>query len=86
MFIGKRRRRLRKSEKDALFKAQNGLCYYCGEAMHKRPEHPDDFNRDPKWCCVDHKVPFALGGETNMENCVVACRSCNSRKHMSIGE
>jgi 5-methylcytosine-specific restriction endonuclease McrA len=29
---------------------------------------------------VDHVVPVSRGGTASMENLVVACRSCNSRK------
>lgn len=29
---------------------------------------------------IDHVLPVALGGRTTPDNCVPACRSCNSRK------
>ncbi len=81
----KDRRRLDKDEKAKLLKRQNGLCYYCGVVLHHLGNHPHDGNRDPHWACVDHKKPYALGGKTNLRNCVYACRSCNSKKGLEIG-
>lgn len=81
-----RRRRLSKSEKRILKKEQNGSCFYCGDTLHDRTTHEDDFNSDPKWACVDHMTPFSLGGDTDLENCVLSCRSCNSKKWTMIAE
>jgi len=39
-------------------------CAYCGR----------------KADTIDHVVPRSRGGEHSWENCVAACRSCNSRK------
>lgn len=30
--------------------------------------------------CVDHVVPSSLGGPDDIENYVLSCRSCNSKK------
>lgn len=46
--------------------AQNGLCYWCHEPM--------------VLITLEHLIPRAKGGETNKENCVAACKSCNGRK------
>lgn len=74
------RRRLSESEKRNLLVDQRGKCFYCAETLHHIETHDDDFNSDPLWACTDHKIPWVHGGRTNMDNCVIACRSCNSKK------
>lgn len=49
-------------------KAQKGKCYYCGVKVG------DGYH-------VDHVVPLSRGGSNGPENIVIACPSCNSRKH-----
>lgn len=71
-------------DKLLLLKKQNGKCFYCGVIVHHRGTHEDDYNRDPHWMTTDHKIPWSLGGKTDLENCVIACRSCNSRKGMRV--
>lgn len=41
-----------------------GRCWYCGE--------PGD--------SIDHQIPRSKGGPNTTNNCVLACRSCNSKK------
>jgi 5-methylcytosine-specific restriction endonuclease McrA len=43
-------------------------CQYCA----------DTFN--VKDLTIDHVIPKVSGGGTNWENCVTACKSCNSKK------
>ena len=31
---------------------------------------------------ADHVIPLARGGDNSVDNCVPACASCNSRKHL----
>ncbi|MDE2750497.1 MAG: HNH endonuclease signature motif containing protein [Chloroflexota bacterium] len=33
------------------------------------------------WMHIDHIVPRAVGGETNLDNLCLACISCNGAKH-----
>ncbi len=40
-------------------------CQYCGE---------------PKELTIDHVVPSSKHGKSSFENCVAACKTCNSRK------
>lgn len=47
---------------------QKGRCFYCSASL-------DDGYQ------VDHVVPLALGGSNGPENLVVACPSCNQKKH-----
>lgn len=51
-------------------KRANGRCEYC-----HAPEKLFNFNLD-----VDHFLPIAAGGSDDLENLVLACRSCNSYK------
>ena len=51
-----------------MWKKSGGKCYYCGKKLFKH-----DWE-------ADHKVPYADGGPTNLENCVAACRRCNRKK------
>lgn len=44
----------------------NRECVYCGT---KEAE-----------LCLDHMIPKRYHGPTVIQNCVMACRSCNSRK------
>jgi len=43
-----------------------GLCRYC--------------TKEANPITIDHVIPYSLGGKTEMQNLVVACRYCNSRK------
>ena len=78
------RRRLWLDQKRRLMDDQDGKCFYCGVVMHHRGTHPDDLNTDPLWACTDHRVPWSIGGLTDLENCVMACRSCNSKKGCNV--
>lgn len=50
---------------------QGGLCFYCGEPLGE-DRH------------VDHFIPLARGGSNGPENIVLACASCNMRKHTKM--
>lgn len=45
-----------------------GICYHCGEKFAK-----DELT-------MDHLIPIVRGGKSNKKNCVVSCKSCNSKK------
>jgi 5-methylcytosine-specific restriction endonuclease McrA len=53
----------------AIIRRDRGLCRYCA----CRPEVIE----------IDHVWPVVRGGQSTMENCVTACRSCNQRKGWS---
>ena len=40
-------------------------CVYCGTE---------------KELTIDHVIPISQGGKTSFENCVAACKTCNSKK------
>lgn len=54
-----------------IIKSQSGKCYYCDNKVGHGgvPWH------------VDHFIPLSRGGTNYPENLVVACASCNLRKH-----
>jgi hypothetical protein len=49
-----------------------GHCFYC-----KHPLKIGDFKNG--WT-IDHVEPSALGGSSHLENLVVSCQPCNSKK------
>lgn len=49
--------------------AQARCCAYCHEPIHPRDK------------TLDHVVPVSKGGVHSIANVVIACKSCNSRKH-----
>ncbi len=55
------------SELQALWQ-EDSKCRYCGIGLAWR-----------EWT-VDHAVPFSRGGANTIDNIVIACQSCNSRK------
>lgn len=55
---------------EQLFDSHGWCCYYC-----------DTQSVDPSVMTLDHVVPFALGGENTIQNCVPACAACNSSKN-----
>jgi 5-methylcytosine-specific restriction endonuclease McrA len=50
-------------------KIQKGRCYYCGQK---------------KKLTIDHIVPLSRGGSNWPSNIVLACGSCNSKKHNKL--
>lgn len=45
-----------------------GVCHYCAQQV------------PPKELTLDHVVPLARGGRSSKNNCVPACKSCNTKK------
>jgi len=45
-----------------------GICHYCGQHV------------PPKELTLDHVVPLARGGRSSKNNCVPACKTCNTKK------
>lgn len=59
----------KKSFRKQVFLRDNYTCVYCGQ----RPD-------DAKHLTIDHVLPKSKGGVKSLENCVTACRRCNSWK------
>ncbi len=56
------------------FMKQDGKCFYCQvELQHSR----NSWN-------ADHVIPLSRGGSNGIENLVIACPSCNRRKHAKL--
>lgn len=49
-------------------------CAYCQQPLSTKPGHRH----------VDHVMPLEKGGEDRIENLVVACQTCNLRKHAML--
>lgn len=45
-----------------------GVCHYCGRRV------------PPQELTLDHVVPLARGGRSSKNNCVPACKACNTKK------
>ena len=59
------------SEIRAQYKRQRGACYYCGVEVGKEYH-------------VDHVVPLSRGGTNDISNLVIACPTCNHKKHARL--
>lgn len=58
------------SAKDVLLwkRDQKNICYWCGVRCDDEPT-------------VDHYYPLSKGGSHELDNLVIACRKCNTRKN-----
>lgn len=62
------------------------MCAYCYRPLVpvvRRAEQwgeCDQIIRDKTAACIDHVVPVSRGGPDHIDNYVLACRECNSRK------
>lgn len=56
-----------KLEVDNLFKLQKGLCIYCRCNLLKYH--------------IDHIMPLSLGGNNDIKNIQLLCKTCNLKKH-----
>jgi 5-methylcytosine-specific restriction endonuclease McrA len=55
-------------------------CTYCGCKLHHRAFNPNADWTVPGYAQIEHVVPRSQGGSSSLENLVLSCRSCNSRK------
>ncbi len=63
-------------KRKALYDAQDGLCWYCGEIL--RADHMHGSAGRPT--NIEHQTPSSRGGSNNDDNLVLACVPCNGRK------
>lgn len=61
-------------ELDDLWVTQRARCYYCYKVIKDGKFH------------LDHYLPLVLGGTNDIHNRVIACPSCNRRKHNLAGD
>lgn len=62
------RKKLKQSERVAIFEKTGGHCAYCGSALELSKMQ------------IDHIIPVSRGGEDDEKNMIAACRSCNHYK------
>lgn len=64
-------------------------CHYCGAELASITHTPERVVlRDDHYICVegytfvtvDHVIPVSRGGSHDLDNLVLACHNCNSRK------
>lgn len=59
------------TDKKEVFKKFKNKCFKCGSK---------------KFLTIDHHLPFSRGGLLTFTNCVLLCRSCNSKKNAKVPE
>lgn len=59
---------------DAIKNRDGDRCRYCGEEVNWKDR------KSARGAVFEHVRPVCSGGETTMENLVVACRGCNAKK------
>ncbi len=64
-----KRRSLQSSIRADVWDRSEGVCTYCGKALHPMR----DFD-------VDHVIPVSRGGDNSPTNLVASCRRCNLSK------
>ncbi len=65
----------RKKRRAALFKEQNGLCFWCHEPMTL--ENPNPHNPPKNFATLDELHARFHGGTQRVGNVVLACVPCN---------
>lgn len=59
---------------DFLIDIHGPECFWCGHVTVTG-------SRGREGRSIEHIVPVSKGGDETLGNCVIACKSCNSRKH-----
>ena len=62
---------------DANSSAGSGYCIYCGSWLSPFVAQNGKFNTRLEF---DHKHPLSKGGDNSLDNLVIACKACNTRK------
>jgi 5-methylcytosine-specific restriction endonuclease McrA len=63
--------------KTVLFRRYGAVCHYCGKECQL---YLTDETTRGDLLSLDHKVPRSKGGQHSLDNVVLCCLSCNSRK------
>lgn len=63
--------------RNAAFKKQRGLCWWCKEPMIRGGDP-----RDERALTGEHLIRRVDGGKTRPGNIVAACRKCNNERHV----
>lgn len=74
---------------DLLVNRDERLCRYCRIRLADEADYLWHYDEDGAsytipagvgWATIDHVVPIARGGTNDLENLVLACSDCNTRK------
>lgn len=68
------RRYITTTEEQQVIERANRLCEYCRSSM--------DYSTQP--FVIDHIIPIAESGQTNLENLAFSCGGCNGHKYTKI--
>lgn len=71
-------RQIKKELRESIYERDRLICRYCG-VQCVRPK--ETRIGAPNSAAIDHVIPRRQGGLTEPDNLVVACWTCNSRKH-----
>lgn len=69
--------------KDAIAQRDGMTCHYCGLPLV--PSQNSD-SLSPDIPQLEHKIPQSRGGTWALDNLVLSCRSCNSKKKQMTDE
>lgn len=72
-------RELRRLLTVAVVMRDGTFCHYCGESTLLG-------SSGPLGRTLDHVIPQAFGGKDELDNLVLACRSCNSKKGKQVAQ
>ncbi|MBM2576033.1 HNH endonuclease [Jannaschia sp. Os4] len=65
----------------AKFRAQGGLCHYCGLPMWEGGSPAPTGCPPGLQCTAEHLLPRSEGGTSAPDNIVAACLHCNRTRH-----
>ena len=65
-----------------LYKAQQGMCFWCKKYLLQTPAKKISGKWDNGWT-REHVIPRSLGGE-HFENIVLSCHRCNSTRKSEV--
>ena len=70
------RKKAQELKRSAWWKNQKakGICYHCKQRFA------------PQELTMDHLIPIARGGVSNKNNCVPACKACNTERKYYLPE
>lgn len=66
----------------SIYDREDGRCFYCDREV--QPFHYGSYDPSfpyrPDAASMDHIIPQSEGGETYLDNLVLACRECNMER------
>lgn len=78
--VGRREMARTKWTRSQLVRKHGGRCYLCGETVNIGDPG------SPRYATIDHVIPLSKGGRDHIENCALACATCNQEKADSMPE